>query len=332
MYIIAGLFNIISTHFSYLNINLDKIFTEFKTDIGILKTPMAKIDSNILGRYIEQVVLITKNSRIGVETGFLIPFMLTGNIFNIYHEFDTILEIFDHLDMEDPTANNITKYNTRIKNDLFYYEFSIAQGFIDKHPIAAKFWNDLLYGVSLQYAYSFTGRILYPLFVSTTYGKEGDIDRLEDYLSCPVKFKQKKSALVYNASILTLPVVTAKKELYPIFENIMGEIQNTKHNTLSSSIRRFLTHSLSTSDLDLETVAEKFNMSKRNIQRKLKQEGASYQQILDNLRMELSLKYLKEKTPLVEISDLLGFESQSAFNKFFRKHFHSTPGKFGHNT
>ncbi|WP_308587714.1 helix-turn-helix transcriptional regulator [uncultured Parabacteroides sp.] len=66
-------------------------------------------------------------------------------------------------------------------------------------------------------------------------------------------------------------------------------------------------------------------MSERNIQRKLKEEGTSYQKILDGLRMELSQKYLKEKIPLPEIGFLLGFESQSAFNKFFKKHFGTQP-------
>jgi len=110
----------------------------------------------------------------------------------------------------------------------------------------------------------------------------------------------------------------------------MNEIQfvEEQQNKWSNSVRRYLTHSLSVSNLKLDFVAERFNMSKRSLHRKLKEEGTSYQQILDSLRMELSRKYLKEKIPLVEIAYLLGFESQSAFNKFFQKHFQMKPSQF----
>ena len=40
------------------------------------------------------------------------------------------------------------------------------------------------------------------------------------------------------------------------------------------------------------------------------------------------LKYLKEKISLPEIGFLLGFESQSAFNKFFKKHFRVQPSAY----
>ena len=54
-------------------------------------------------------------------------------------------------------------------------------------------------------------------------------------------------------------------------------------------------------------------MSDRTLQRKLLSENTSYQIILDDVRKELAIKYLKENISLVEISFLLGFETQSAF-------------------
>lgn len=69
-------------------------------------------------------------------------------------------------------------------------------------------------------------------------------------------------------------------------------------------------------------------MSERTLQRKLLGEDTSYQIILDEVRKGLAKKYLEENISLIEISFLLGFESQSAFNKFFRKHFGQKPTKY----
>lgn len=212
---------------------------------------------------------------------------------------------------------------------MFYYEISVESEFTDKFPIAARQWTEMQYGIALQYAYSYTGRFIHPTTAFSIYEKNGRRDLLEEYLNCSVRFNQESTALIFDKSILDLPVITPKRELFPIFENTMGEIESKQNkDNLSNAVRRYLMHSLSTSALNLKPVAERFNMSERNIQRKLKAKGTSYQQILDNLRMDLAQKYLRERIPLVEIAFLLGFESQSAFNKFFNKHFHTTPSQF----
>ena len=84
---------------------------------------------------------------------------------------------------------------------------------------------------------------------------------------------------------------------------------------------------ISTMELSLKSVAWRFNMSERNIQRKLQKENTSYQDILNNVRKELVSVYLQKDIPLSEIAFLLGFETQSAFNKFFKKHFNYTPSQ-----
>lgn len=329
MFIISGFFNILFKQFEDTDIDVHKIFSDFKTDLTVLDDPVKKIDAGILGRYLEQLVFRKNNHRIGLETGFIIPFTLTGAIFNVYHQNDKVYEVFEDLELLDPFVNDISQYSTKVEGDLFYYEVSVNKEFIKRYPVAARQWIEMEYGIALQYAHSFTGRQLHPLRAHSIYKKDGEPDLLEEYLDCPVEFEKEKLALVFNKSILDLSVMTAKREVLPIFTELMTGIRETRQDQLfSDSVRRYILHSISQSGLSLKSVAEKFNMSERSMQRKLKEEGFSYQTILDRLRMELARDYLKKKTPLTEIAFLLGFESQSAFNKFYRKHFDNTPGKF----
>ncbi len=327
-YLISGLFNIFLTQFRGLNIDLNEIFIEYETDLDALNDPLAKIDFGICARYLEQVVKLTDNQRIGLESGFKIPFIFISTFFNVYHKCETVAELFDNIKLQN-TTSSITTYETYVDGDYLHYKIIINPEFKEKYPIAARQWTEMLYGVTLQYAYSYTGRFLTPVAAHSIYRKDRKKDLLEEYLNCPVKFNQESSLLIFDKSILNLPVITPKKELFPVFENVMSEIEYKQNkDNLSGAVRRYLMHSLSISTLNLKPVAERFNMSERNIQRKLKAEGTSYQQILANLRIELAQKYLRERIPLVEIAFLLGFESQSAFNKFFNKHFNTTPGQF----
>lgn len=331
MYVTAGLFNILLKQFEDIDVNIPEIFSTFKTDLKTLESPLSKIDAGILGHYFEKIVAGKNNPRIGLETGFILPFMVTGSIFNICRNYPTARELFaGTFDFTHLTTNDIHKLTTKEEGRFFYFELAIDQEFTTKYPVGARQWIEMQYGIALQYAYSFSGRYVYPVAVHSIYPQEGEYDRLMEYLGCPVKFGQNKLAIVFNKAVLNLPIITPNSGLLPLFEDYMNEIQilEEQQNKWSSSVRRYLIHTLSAPNLSLNLVAERFNMSKRNLHRKLKAEGTSYQQILDNVRMELSRKYLKEKISLTEITFLLGFESQSAFNKFFHKHFHTTPKQY----
>ena len=318
-------------HFRTTQLEISEILGELNYDYTVLQDPVAKIDANIVGRYLEHVVLKTGNSRIGLETGFLLPFILTGIYFNIHNKSNTLREIYENEGPFDPAKNDIHTYAIKEDDTNFIFEISIQPEFRQLYPVASRQWLEMQFGIFFQYAYSFLGRFLYPVAVYSIYGQEGENEKLKDYVGCPVVFNHNKQALVYNKSVLDLPIITGDRDMLTFFEDYMNEIrlqESGQNNNLTRTVRRFLTHSLINVDLSLNTVAERFNMSPRNMQRKLKSEGTSYQKILDDLRIELSQKYLRERIPFTEIGLLLGFESQSAFNKFFQKHFHTTPGQF----
>lgn len=326
-YVSAGFISVFLTQFRDLDIDLNRILDEFKTDQSALDNPITGIDMGIFGRYMEEIVRLSGNKHIGFESGFMIPFMMTVTYYNLYHDCKTVADFFDKMKQAD-SENTITHYKTFTDGDYFHYQIISSPEFTEKYPVAARQWNEMQFGIGLQYAYGYSGRFLRPEYAYTIYSQDSN-KLIEEYLDCPVLYEKEQVGMVFKKSILNLPIRTAKKELLPIFEDMMAELKHYQNkDCLSSSVRRYLTHSLLTSGLSLKPIAERFNMSERNIQRKLKAEGTSYQQILDSLRMELARKYLRERIPLVEIAFLLGFESQSAFNKFFSKHFHATPSQF----
>lgn len=335
MFVSAGLLSLLIKQYQTTWEDISGLFAKRKFNYDTLLNPTAKIDANILGIYLEYVVKQSSNNRIGLETGFLLPFVLTSSMYNIYNRSKNVREIFENPEPFEPAANDILTYTNREENDYFFFEISIDHEFAQLYPIASRQWMEMQYGISLQYAYSFTGRYLYPLRAYSVYPKEGKVDKLEEFLYCPIEFNQEKLSLIFNRSVLDLPVITGNKALYPIFEDYMNEIKQMdieQSNSLSRTIRRYLMHNLLSADLSLKGITERLNMSERNIQRKLKSEGTSYQQILNGLRMELAQKYVREKIPFTEIAFLLGFESQSAFNKFFHKHFNTTPSQFKYYT
>ena len=70
-------------------------------------------------------------------------------------------------------------------------------------------------------------------------------------------------------------------------------------------------------------------LSTRSLQRRLKEEGPVYQELMDETRRGLAFKYIAEpQLTLAEITYLLGFSDQSHFGKAFRRWTGSGPQQY----
>ena len=81
--------------------------------------------------------------------------------------------------------------------------------------------------------------------------------------------------------------------------------------------------------LGIEVVADDLSMSVRSLQMKLKEEGTSYQKLLNRIREQLAIAFLQEKKySKSEIADLLGFSEISVFSRTFKKWTGQSPSEF----
>ncbi len=98
---------------------------------------------------------------------------------------------------------------------------------------------------------------------------------------------------------------------------------------LYTEVTKCITDSLLSGTAQQDVVAERLSISVRNLQRRLKEVGTSYQAILDDCREALALKLIKNvELPLYEVSHLVGFTEPSAFYKAFRRWTGKRPGDY----
>jgi AraC-like DNA-binding protein len=85
-------------------------------------------------------------------------------------------------------------------------------------------------------------------------------------------------------------------------------------------VEKLLLEVLPKGETTISNVAEVLAMSTRSLERRLNEEGASYKGVLDELRRELAMQYLNDKTLGVgQIAWLLGYSEVSSFNHAFRR-------------
>ncbi len=80
---------------------------------------------------------------------------------------------------------------------------------------------------------------------------------------------------------------------------------------------------------DRADLARTLNLSERTLQRRLAEEGSSYQQLLTDTRQQLAERYLDDgQLPAAEIALLLGYSEPSVFFRAFRNWTGLTPGEY----
>jgi len=78
----------------------------------------------------------------------------------------------------------------------------------------------------------------------------------------------------------------------------------------------------------LSRVADQLGMSRWTLRRRLEAEGQGFAQLLDELRVRGARRLLADpKLSMFDISQRLGFDSQSSFSRFFRQQFEQTPAE-----
>jgi AraC-like DNA-binding protein len=78
-----------------------------------------------------------------------------------------------------------------------------------------------------------------------------------------------------------------------------------------------------------QQIADALHVSNRTLQRKLKEEGTSFMGLLQDTRLQLARKYLRQPSrSVVETSYLLGFSEPSTFSRAFKRWTGVAPAEF----
>ena len=77
---------------------------------------------------------------------------------------------------------------------------------------------------------------------------------------------------------------------------------------------------LATGDANIDRVARDMGLSRQTLYRRLKAEGVTFEQLLDELRHRLALKLLRDQhMPVKQAAWRLGFSDPAAFSRAFKR-------------
>lgn len=122
----------------------------------------------------------------------------------------------------------------------------------------------------------------------------------------------------------------------PGFFAFLGELAEAVERTgrakpegFRHDVVRALEPLLSTGEVTAERVASSLGISRQTLYRRLKTEGVTFEELLDNKRRDLALTYLKRERMSVKAAAYrLGFSDPAAFSRAFKRWTGLSPSLF----
>jgi AraC-like DNA-binding protein len=139
----------------------------------------------------------------------------------------------------------------------------------------------------------------------------------------PVTFESDKNALLMaDGSWMNQRLAPSPRYVFGVLsahaDALLAELEASK--TIRGRIESLLLPVLHTGDIGMDGIARRMGLSRKTLFRKLKAEGASFEQVLDELRHRLALDYLSaRKVSVNETAYLTGFSEPAAFSRAFKR-------------
>jgi AraC-like DNA-binding protein len=152
---------------------------------------------------------------------------------------------------------------------------------------------------------------------------------LADYrahFAAPVSFQLDCAALELRETDLSLPIRSGIPALRVLAEDYLELHYATPRTPFSVRVRGVVRRSLGTDRSTCVDVASALALHPRTLQRRLREEGTSFEQIKDEARAELARRYLEQdELPLAQVAALLDYSEQSALTRSCRRWFGRPP-------
>jgi AraC-like DNA-binding protein len=193
-----------------------------------------------------------------------------------------------------------------------------------------KFIVEMQFGIAMSLLRDVMGLPFAARELRVTYRAPEGAAGHSDIFGSPILFGQTDNELLFDASWLdgtpklgnqityssVLALCDAQIEDFKLRQGLVGRVRQALMMNLMRPI-------------SFDTIAGGLNMSPRTLRRKLQDENTSFRHLIDGLRRDMAIQYLRDTDLTVEdIADALGFSDAANFRHAFRRWTEKSPNEF----
>ncbi len=175
-----------------------------------------------------------------------------------------------------------------------------------------------------------TGRQWQPREVCFRHDASDNIKAYKDFFKTSVRFNADFDGYWFLASDLDIPLPQASPHLHAtLIQYAQTQTEFIDSDQTISLAKLYIKQGLPIKQYSVTSIAKQLGISERSLQRKLQEQGYRFDQLVIEIRTELSCFYLQHSNLTIsQIADMVGFKNTSTFSSSFKKTTGMTPSQW----
>jgi len=294
----------------------ESLFRKYGLNIDAIHDPEGRIPADSVDKILSDVVSQTNDPFLGLREA---QYFLPAHLGPLGFAWLASASLHDAL-------KRLQRYSRIIKDKLII-EVNEEQEILNVDisyapPVMPAYHRDIAdLSVVVKMCRFICGEEWNPVQVHISYPEPADISYYFSYFRCPVVFNMASNGLQVDKTMAKKRVTGGNESLATLNDHMVTRyLAHQSREDIISRTRVTILDLLSEGRASEDSVAERLHLSHRQLNRKLKAEGASFRGLLRECRRELAEQYINDSTrSLTEISYLLGFSEPSSFSRAYRR-------------
>jgi len=160
-----------------------------------------------------------------------------------------------------------------------------------------------------------------------------DISFYKEIVQCPIVFGMPRNHVEFHPESMTKPLITRDPEKLAHSISILDELLNRDNEAenFKTSITASIQAAMAQGHVSLPIVAERMNMSERQLRNKMISFKLSFRDMLEVERKHLFHQLHATEESFASIAQALAYNDQAAFNRAFKRWYDMSPSQYSAN-
>jgi AraC-like DNA-binding protein len=195
-----------------------------------------------------------------------------------------------------------------------------------------RFIVEMQMGIILSLMRDVMGASFSPKEVVLAFSRPNDFGLAEHFRECKVVFGRAVNEFIFDSTSLNANARLGNRTTYALVESLCDRLitEMSEQAGVAGKVRALLLQDIGRQP-SLTAVAGTLKISERTLRRHLAQQGVSFRGLLDELRAQLAVRYLRETSMNNDdVAVAIGFRDPANFRHAFRRWTGRSPSAFRH--
>lgn len=296
-----------------------------------LELEETRVEASVFSTIVEEAVFKSGDAYFGLHAGEQLNLAAAGLIAQITQTSRTVKEALSYCcEFAMLGCRSIPLELVLMGSD---YKLSLVadRSWAQQSPLAVRQTVEGLLAFTLREFHTLSHRKNHPVLMHFDFDQPSDPSEYQRLFQCPLLFNQQETAFFFKQEDVEQNTITSDYNLLRVLVAHARE----KLDIISSNqgfqyqVRQSVLKLMNPEFPSLEKTASNLNLSVRSLQRKLSSEDQTYKAIIEDLRKDFALGYLKNSDLQInEVAYLLSYAESSAFIRSFKRWTGFTPQQY----